>query len=112
MSSIASIMACNELLRLIFLELRPMYVSEEALDTSAPSGVKALAVKARRQQARRDPASAARVCSAFTEHALDALWESLDGLLPIFKLLPSYPSQDRFSRPLLRRRTPSFSDNC
>ncbi|KAM5544990.1 hypothetical protein V8D89_001101 [Ganoderma adspersum] len=97
MFRIASILACDELLRLIFLELRPVYLSEEALNSATHEVV--AAVKASRPQARRDLASAALVCRAFTEHALDALWEGLDSLLPIFKVLPSYPSNKR-SRPL------------
>ncbi|KAI1785838.1 hypothetical protein LXA43DRAFT_1099785 [Ganoderma leucocontextum] len=50
---------------------------------------------ASRQRARRDLASVASVCCAFAEHALDALWEVLDGLLPLFKVLPSYRNRSR-----------------
>ncbi|KAH9914476.1 uncharacterized protein B0H18DRAFT_126529 [Fomitopsis serialis] len=40
-----------------------------------------------RHNARHDLTNIARVCKAFSEHALDALWRELDDLLPVMQLL-------------------------
>jgi hypothetical protein len=42
-------------------------------------------------------------CKAFSPHALDVLWEKLDSLLPLLKLLPGFQRVDDVwvSNPLL-----------
>ncbi|KAI1785294.1 hypothetical protein LXA43DRAFT_148083 [Ganoderma leucocontextum] len=101
MTSITSVLSCNELLRMIFQELKPVYLGQEVLNTATPTEVEVCTIASRRQ-AQRDLASAARVCRAFTEHVLDALWEVLEGILPLLKVLPLYKSRspplDVFSR--------------
>ena len=97
MPSLVPVLSCNELLRLIFQELQPVYLRQDLLDTATSAAVAASAVN--RRKARRNLASAARVCRAFSEHTLDTLWEVLEGLVPLLGVLPSYHNP---SSPLVR----------
>ncbi|KAI1785283.1 hypothetical protein LXA43DRAFT_1066046 [Ganoderma leucocontextum] len=97
MTSIKSILACDEIIRMTFQDLRPVYPRLSSATTTEKDEC-----VVSRQRARHDLASAARVCRAFAEHALDALWEVLEDLWPLLKVLPSYRSDllplDVFSR--------------
>ena len=84
---------------MIFQELKPVYLSQEAQDSLTPAQLGVFADK--RQKARCDLLSATRVCRAFSEHALDALWEVIECIEPLLHVLPSHR---RLSSPLVRYR--------
>lgn len=96
MANAASVFKCPELLRIIFQELTLGYlpVGRETLDSAIISQFEyensREELRVLRRPARRDLASTARVCKAFSEHALDALWEVLDDEEPVVDLLELY----------------------
>ncbi len=47
-----------------------------------------------RIELRRTLAHAARVCQAFSEPALNALWCALDNFVPLLRLLPGFQQRD------------------
>lgn len=85
-----TLISCSELVRMIVWHLRPVYPSVDELpnlpwycpgdEPDAESIV----------QARKDLVSMAQTCSRVSHHALDALWEVLDDVEPLLKVLPFY----------------------
>lgn len=94
MANTASVLKFPEVLRIIFGELTSGDIDREALNSATLSQFEYedLREESRilRCRARRDLASAARTCKAFSEHALDALWEVLDDEEPAVHLLKLY----------------------
>ncbi|KAI0644928.1 hypothetical protein C8Q79DRAFT_1071946 [Trametes meyenii] len=76
-----SVLRCPELLALI---LGSFSLANRCLLVDVMSGAMAT-----RSEWRTTLAACARVCRAFSHHALDALWSALDDIKPLLELLPS-----------------------
>ncbi|KAI0800334.1 hypothetical protein C8Q74DRAFT_1214309 [Fomes fomentarius] len=78
------VLLCDELLRAIFRQMSTGMVHPD----DKPEDVQ------ERIELRRTLAHAARVCQAFSEPALNALWCALDNLVPLLRLLPGFQRRD------------------
>ena len=84
-----ALVSCSDLVRMIVRYLRPVYPSVDELrpgllwyhhDSEVPNAESSI-------KARQDLISTARTCRRFSGHALDALWEVLDDIEPLLKIL-------------------------
>lgn len=81
------VLGCPELLSFV---LESFSVSDLLEDTVVNS-------KQDRRVHRATLASCARVCRTFTDQALDVLWHTLDHLLPLLCILPTFRRVEAYS---------------
>lgn len=85
-----TLISCSDLVRIIVRHLRPVYPSVDELPILPwyyPDGSPDTESIV---QARKNLLSMAQTCSRVSHHALDALWEVLDDVEPLLRVLPPY----------------------
>ena len=98
-----ALLSCHDIVRMICRELRPVYLSEELPDSPyywhRDNGHTASCRKAKQALL-----STAQVSRILSHHAVDTLWEVLEGIGPLLQVLPSFRPEFGHSLYLVRGR--------